>query len=320
MSMHSPVACRRICVLFGLLSALAPARADNWPQRSIQIVVGFSPGGAADALARALAESLAKTLGQPVVVQNRDGGSGTIATAAVAKADPDGYTVGFGPMGPLVLQPHLKQLPYKPSDLVGVCQTFVNNYALAAAANGRFKTMKEVLDAAARKPNAVTYGTGGIGSFPHMAAIQLAQKGNVALTAVPYRGDPPVILALKGGEIDLGTVAVGLAQAQGLHLLGVFSPTRLPEAPDVPTMTEQGLPVVAQLFGGLYAPKGLPPAVLKALESACQNATKSEKYLGSSKSTQQDVVFKSAVEFNKAIERESETQARAVRAANLKLD
>lgn len=310
----------KTCMLLALAFGATAAKAEAWPQRPIQVVVGFSPGGAADVLARALGESLSKGLGQPVVIQNRDGGSGTIAAGAVAKAEADGYTLGFGPVGPLVLQPHLKRLPYKLDELTGVCQTFVNNYALAAAPNGKYKSVKEVLAAATDKPNEVTYGTGGMGSFPHMAAIQLAQKAKVTLSAVPYRGDPPVILALKGGEIELGTVSVGQAQAQGLRILGVFSPGRLPEAPGAPTMTEQGYPVVAQLFGGLYAPKGLPPMVLKALESACQQAAKSEKYLSSSRSTQQDVVFKGAAEFNKAIEQESETQKQAIKSANLKVE
>ena len=312
--------CRKLGVMLALLPASLVASADSWPQRPIQIIVGFSPGGAADVLARALAEGLAKTLGQSVVIQNRDGASGTIATATVARAEADGYTLGFGPAGPLVLQPHLKRLSYKLDEVAGVCQTFVNNYALAAAPNGKYRNVKEVIEAAAKNPDEVAYGTGGTGSFPHMAAIQLAHKANVKLRAVPYRGDPPVILALKGGEIELGTVSVGQAQAQGLRILGVFSPSRLPEAPNAPTMTEQGFPVVAQLFGGLYAPKGLPPAILKTLESACQQATKSEKYVSTSKTTQQDVMFKSAADFNKALERESEAQKQAVKSANLKLD
>lgn len=307
-----------------LLLALAPAfgaaHAQTWPQHPVQVVVGFSPGGAADVLARALAEDMSRQLGQAVVIQNRDGGSGTIATGTVARAEADGYTLGFGPMGPLVLQPHLKPLPYKTGNLVGICQTFVNNYALATAPDGRFKNIKDVVEAATREPGKVAYGTGGVGSFPHIAALQLAQKANISLTAVPYRGDPPVIMALKGKEIELGTVSVGQAQAQGLRILGVFSPARLPEAPDAPTMAEQGWPVVVQLFGGLYGPKGLPPAVLSRLESACQQAAQSDKYVNASRSSQQDVVFKKAAEFNAAIERESEVQGRTVKAANLRLD
>ncbi|MCD2342923.1 tripartite tricarboxylate transporter substrate binding protein [Ideonella azotifigens] len=299
------------------LSSLAHA---EWPLRPIQIYVGFSPGGAADILGRALAESMSKTLGQPVIVQNRDGASGTIATNAVAKSQANGYTLGFGPVGPLVLQPHLKHLPYKPEDLTGVCQTFVNNYALAAPANTKLKSVREVVAAASAAPDGIAYGTGGIGSFPHLATIQLAQKAKVDLRAVPYRGDPPLILALKAGEVQIGTVSVGQAQAQGLPMLGVFSPNRLPEAPGVPTMTEQGFPVVAQLFGGLYAPKGTPPAILKALENACQIGTKDEKYLISSKTTQQDVVFKTAADFSAAIAHESQIQQKAVKSADLKIE
>jgi len=144
------------------LSSLAHA---EWPLRPIQIYVGFSPGGAADILGRALAESMSKTLGQPVIVQNRDGASGTIATNAVAKSQANGYTLGFGPVGPLVLQPHLKHLPYKPEDLTGVCQTFVNNYALAAPANTKLKSVREVVAAASAAPDGIAYGTGPVRRF-----------------------------------------------------------------------------------------------------------------------------------------------------------
>jgi tripartite-type tricarboxylate transporter receptor subunit TctC len=299
------------------LSALAALAA--WPSKPIQIVVGFSPGGSADVLARALAESMSRTLKQSVVVVNREGAAGTIAMAATAKAD-DSHTFGFGPAGPLVLQPHVKSLPYKASDVVGVCQTFVNNYALVAAPNSKYKTLRDVLNDPRAKSDGVPFGTGGLGSVPHLAAVELGLQSGSKLLAVPYRGDPPVALALKAGEIELGTVSVGLAQTQALRILGVFSPTRLPDAPDAPTMKEQGVPVVAQLFGGLYAPKTLPPDVLRALEGACRDAAHSEHYLQVAKSSQQDVVYRDGAAFSKAIEGESKAFAGVIRKANLKLN
>jgi tripartite-type tricarboxylate transporter receptor subunit TctC len=308
----------------GLLVTAATMAAHSavcwaWPDRPVQVIVAFPPGGGADVLARALAEDMGKTLGQSVIVVNREGGSGTIATQAIAKAAADGYTLGFGPVGPLVLQPHLKaNLPYKPDELVGVCQTFVNNYALVTGPASRYKTLADVVAEARRKPDEVSYGTGGIGSFPHMAAVQFAAKAGVRMRAIPYRGDPPMMLALKGGEIELGTVAVGLAQTQGLHILGVFAPERLPEAPNAPTMKEQGFAVATQLFGGLIAPKGTPEPVLKALQSSCEQATRSEKYVAASKITQQDVVFKAGAEFTKAIAREHEVQREVVKAGGFK--
>lgn len=290
-----------------------------WPTQPIQIVVGFPPGGGADVLARALAESMARSLGQSVIVANRDGAAGTLAMQTVAKATADGYTLGFGPVGPLVLQPHLKaNLPYKVDDVVGVCQTFVNHYAIVASPSSRYKTLGDAITEARQKPDELAYGTGGMGSLPHLAAVQLITKAGVKMRAVPYRGDPPLMIALKGGEIELGTAAVGLAQAQGLRLLGVFSPTRVAEAPQVPTMTELGYPVVSQLFGGLVAPRNTPEPVLKALQSACEAGTHAEKYVAAARSTQQDIVFKPAADFTKAIAAEFLVQRDAVKAANFK--
>lgn len=291
-----------------------------WPDKPVQIVVGFPPGGSADVLARALAEAMARKLGQSVVVVNREGAAGTIAMAAVANAT-DGHTLAFGPAGPLVLQPHIKSnLPYKVENVVGVCQTFVNNYALVASPNSKYRLVRDVVADPAGKGEGVLFGTGGLGSVPHIAAVQFGLQTNTNMKVVPYRGDPPMALALKGGEIELGTVSVGLAQSQGLRILGVFSPTRVPEAPAAPTMTEQNIPVVAQLFGGLYAPKSLPSDALRALQGACQDAAASERYLAAAKNSQQETVYRDPDTFTRALAAEHKTFGEVIRKANLKLD
>lgn len=305
----------------GAMLAILPGPARAWPDKPIQIVVGFSAGGAADILARALAESLSRTLGQNVVVVNRDGAAGTIAMGLVAQGQPDGHTLGFGPAGPLVLQPHISaSLPYKPGDVVGVCQAFVNNLVLAASPKSGYRSLQAVIDAARSNPGGVTYGTGGAGTVPHLAVVQLGMKAGVSLTVVPYRGDPPLAIDMKGGDMALGAMSAGVAQAQGLRMLAVFGPTRLADAPDVPTVTEAGVPVVAQLFGGLYAPRGVPAAVMKTLESACRQAVQTERYAASAKGTQQEAVFQDSAAFNRALATESDTLRGAIERANLKLN
>jgi tripartite-type tricarboxylate transporter receptor subunit TctC len=309
-------------LLAGLLLAAAalPALcgAAQWPARPVQLIVGFSPGGWTDVLARALADSMAAPLGQPVVVVNRDGAGGTMAVAAAVSAQ-DGHTFFFGPAGAIVLQPHLKPTPYKPADLVGVCQTFLSNYALVAGAKSKYHTLQDVLNDPAAKTDGIAFGTGGLGSIPHLAAVQFGMKTGAKMKAVPYRGDPPMALALKSGEIELATVSVGLAQAQGFRILGVFAPARLADAPQAPTMTEQGVPVVAQPFGGIYASRNTPPQVLKALEHACQDGARSDHYLSAARNVQQEATFRGSAELTKATAAEYKTLGEVIRKADLKL-
>lgn len=292
----------------------------SWPTKPVQMLVGFPAGGSADVLARAFGESLAARLGQNVVVVNRDGAGGTIAMAAAAKAD-DGHTLVFGPAGPLVLQPHIKTgLPYKLSDMVGVCQTFVNNYALVTPQNSRYRVLGDVLNDPDAKGAGVTYGAGGIGTMPHIGAVMLSLQSGTAMRVIPYRGDPPMTLALKSGELQLASLSVGAAQTQGFRILGVFAPARLADAPDAPTMTEQGVPVVAQVFGGLYVPKSMPADALKILQTACPSAVRNERYTTAAKSSQQEVLYRDSDAFGKQLVSEHETMGQILRKANLKLD
>jgi tripartite-type tricarboxylate transporter receptor subunit TctC len=302
--------------------ALVSQAALAWPTKPIQLLVGFPAGGSADVLARAFGEALSRQLGQSVVVVNRDGAGGTIAAGVVAKAD-DAHTLMFGPAGPLVLQPHIKpSLPYKAADLVGICQTFVNNYALVASPNSKYRSVRDVInDPDAQNASAgVAYGAGGLGTMPHLGAVQFALQSNATMRVIPYRGDPPMALALKSGELQLATISVGMAQTQGFRILGTFAPTRLADAPDAPTMTEQGLPVVAQVFGGLFAPKSLPAEAQKALQGACAEVARSERYLSAAKSSQQDTVYRPSDTFNQALAAEYANLGQVIRKANLKLD
>jgi len=300
--------------------AISTRVAFAWPNKPVQILVGFPAGGSADVLARAFGEALSARLGQNVVVVNRDGAGGTIAMAAAAKAE-DGHTLVFGPAGPLVLQPHIKpSLTYRMGDMMGICQTFVNNYALVTPQGSKYRNLRDVINDPDAKGAGVTYGAGGIGTMPHIGAVMFSLQSGVAMRVVPYRGDPPMNLALKSGELQLASLSVGAAQAHGFRILGVFTPNRLADAPDVPTMTEQGIPVVAQVFGGLYAPKGMPVESIKVLQNACEEAVRSERYISATKASQQEVLYRGQEAFSKVLASEYETMGQTLRKANLKLD
>ena len=309
---------------YGILTAVllliqAPA-ALAWPTKSLQMLVGYPAGGSADVLGRAFGEALSARLGQSVVVVNRDGASGTIAMAAGAKAE-DGHTIVFGPAGPLVLQPHIKpNLPYKSNDMVGICQTFVNNYALVTSPNSKYRTLRDVLNDPDAKGDGVTYGSGGMGTMPHIGAVMFSLQSGTAMRAVQYRGDPPIVLALKSGDLQLASLSVGAAKTQGFRILGVFTPSRLPDVPEAPTMAEQGVPVVARVFGGLYVPKSMPSQAIKVLKEACEDAVKSERYVIASKASQQEILYRDSEAFSKALATEFESLGQTLRKANLNLD
>ncbi len=311
----------RVLAGLGIATALMQGPALAWPDRPVQLIVGFPPGGAADVIARALATDLSRTLKQQVVVVNKEGAAGIIAMSAAANAAADGHTLVFGPVGPLTLQPHLKaSLPYQPDDFAGICQTFTADIALYTGANGTFRTMKDVIAAAKDAPGKIVFGFGGLGTMPHLAPLQLTMKAGVELQGVPYRGDPAVILAIRSGELQLGSGVLGLALNQGFRPLVVFSPARLPQAPDVPTATELGYPVVGQVFGGLLGLKAIPAPVRKAVEAACARAVETADYQAAARSTQQDVSFLDGEAFTQRIAEESRIQRDVIRAAGIRLE
>jgi len=313
-------ACRVLAGL-GIAATLLQGPALAWPDRPVQLIVGFPPGGAADVIARALATDLSNTLKQQVLVVNKEGAAGIIAMNTAANAAPDGYTLVFGPVGPLTLQPHLKSsLPYQADDFVGICQTFTTDIALYTGASGTFKTMNDVIAAAKGAPGKIAYGFGGLGTMPHLAPLQLMMKAGVELQGVPYRGDPAVILAIRSGELQLGSGVLGLALNQNFRPLVLFSPARLPQVLDVPTATELGYPVVGQVFGGLLSLKAVPAAVRKTVEAACTRAIETADYKAAARNTQQDVSFLDGEEFTRRIVEESRTQRDVIKAAGIKLD
>jgi len=310
----------RLAGAFAVMAMLYGS-AWSWPDRPIQMLVGYPPGGVIDVMARSAAEALAQTLKQPVVVVNKDGAGGTIAAAMVAKAPADGYTIAFSTLGPLNLQPHLKKtLPYKPEELVGICQAFYNDLAVVASPKSRYNSLADVIAEAKKNPDKVSYGVPGNGTVPHIGALQLAQSANIKMQAVAYKGDPAVNLALKTGEIELGVMATGSALSQGLRLLAVLSPERVKEAPSVPTATELGYPALGQVSAGLYGPRNLPPAIKSQLEGACKIAVGSDKYVAAAKAIQVNATYTDGEAFDKTIVQTSNANRQVIQAAGLSLD
>jgi len=258
--------------LFGLSAGPAPAQ-DSYPNRPVKIIIAFPVGGLLDTVSRIVAEKMSGLLGQQFIIEARPGAGGTLATQAVARAEPDGYTVMMlndnHALNPWVF----KNIPYdsiKDFSPIG----FVGYTPLVFAAHPSVpaKNVKELVEIAKKDPAAITYGSVGPGSASHLAGEMLAGAANVQLQHVPYRGGAPAMVDLLAGHVKTMFLSpvIGLQNIKGGKLIGMAlaADQRLEILPDLPTMKEAGFPLEASYWFGLVGPANLPPAIRAKLEKA----------------------------------------------------
>ena len=298
----------------GMMAALAmvtvatagTAAAQNYPERTVEVVVAFTPGAVTDVLGRALAEGLSHELGQRFIVVNKTGATGAIGSAAVARANADGYSLLFAPAVSLTVVPmQNKQAGYNVKSFEPLCQTFVNEMVVVVRPGSPFKTAGDIVNAAKARPGGVNYAHLGVGSIPHLAMVEFSQAAKIELNAIPYKGDADVMQAVTGGQVDFGSVTLSSAAESGLHILGLFGNHRNPSIPDVPTMKEQGFDVAPYSFGGLLGPAGLPAAVKAKLAAACKAAAIGPTYAKLAKTLfQPDDYYADGNTFAKALDKD----------------
>jgi tripartite-type tricarboxylate transporter receptor subunit TctC len=260
-------------LLEGVISPAPAAEVPDYPSRSIRIIVGFSAGGAPDALARIIGEKLGQAWGQSVIVENRVGAQGNIAMSAVAKAAPDGHTLAIVPIGNAAINPALfSKLPYDPvKDFVPVTQIATVENVLVVSAQSPVKTAQQLIALGHSKTAHLTYATPGAGSLAHLAAELLARAGGFEMTHVPYRGVTPALTDVLRGEVTMTfaqlSTAKPLIDNGQLRALGVASKERSAVLPDVPTIAEatgiSGLEAVS--WYGLMAPARTPEPIVRKL-------------------------------------------------------
>jgi tripartite-type tricarboxylate transporter receptor subunit TctC len=262
------------CLLGGLIAAAPIASADDYPSRPIRLLHGFAAGGAADTLSRIMANGLSKKLGQPIVVEAKPGAGGNIAAEAIAKAAPDGYTIGLVTGAHAISAATYKSLPYQPAESFDMISTLVY-YALVIAVRSDYpaKSLGELIAIAKEKPGSLSFGSVGFGSTHHLAGELLNAMAGIDMVHIPYRGDGQSVTALLGGEVPvvIGTPVLLAPQIQSgaIRGLAVTSPTRTALLPNVPTVQEAGIKGYdVRTWAGLLAPKGTPPAIIAALNSA----------------------------------------------------
>jgi tripartite-type tricarboxylate transporter receptor subunit TctC len=280
---------RRQLLLAGLgLAALAqPASAQpRYPDKPVTLLVPFGPGGIADLTARALAEHMARTLGQPVVVENKPSAGSIVASQAVVQARPDGHTLLLMSNGHAVSVGLFKKLPYDPvKDFAPISLIGSFDIGLFVPASSRFGSLRDVLAFAKAQPGKLNVGTIAVGSTQHLAAKLFETVAGIDTLVVPYKGSPAVITALRAGEIDLAFEIVGpmlpQVQAGAVKVLAVSSDRRNAALPDVPTVIQAGVPGYnVASWNALAAPAGTPPAVVETLNRAVREAVASPEVQG----------------------------------------
>jgi tripartite-type tricarboxylate transporter receptor subunit TctC len=258
--------------LVGLFAGQARAQ-DNYPTRPVKLIIAFPVGGLLDTVSRIVGEKMSGLLGQQFIIEARPGAGGTLATAAVAKADPDGYTVMMlndnHALNPWVF----KNIPYDSiKDFAPIGFVGYTPLVFAAHPSVPAKNVKELVEIARKDPAAITYGSVGPGSASHLAGEMLAGAANVKLQHVPYRGGAPAMTDLLAGHVKTMFLSpvIGLQNIKGGKLTGMAlaADKRLEILPDLPTMKESGYPLEASYWFGLVAPAGTPPAILAKLEKA----------------------------------------------------
>jgi tripartite-type tricarboxylate transporter receptor subunit TctC len=313
---------------FALLLLLLPSLglAQPYPSKPIRFLVPFPPGGSSDLIARAIAPRMSERLSQPVVVENRPGAGGMIGVEAVAKAAPDGYTIGLAAAGALSSNMHLyPTMPYHAEkDLAPISMLAMIPFFLVAHPS-QASSLRELIETAKAKPGALSYGHGGQGSTMHLAGELLNMMAKVRVQAVPYKGSGPVSADVLGGQVPLGVVdvpsAIANVRAGKLRALAVTSKRRISAAPEVPTFEEAGLPGYEAVgWFGTVAPAGTPPGVINKLNSEIRAALSIPDVRERAIAAGAEPSANSPQEFAAFIREETKKWAEVIKAAGVKLE
>jgi tripartite-type tricarboxylate transporter receptor subunit TctC len=316
----------RLAVLVAVLLPAPPAAAEEYPTRPIRLYVAFPPGGAADIVARLLAQPLAERLGQPVVVENKPGSGGNIVGELIARAPPDGYSLLVGPDNLFTINPHLfSRMSFDPlKDIVPVATVQSNNLVLAINPKVPAQDLKEFVALAKRSDPPLLYASIGNGSLHHLAMEMLKQEAGINLTHVPYRGGGPAGIGVLAGEVAAmfgGGSAIPLVKSGQLRGLAVSTPSRAPDLPDLPSISELYPNYDATIWQGLFAPIGTPQEIMDRLRREVGAILTSKDYAERlAKAGSGEPYITTLDEFRARIQRDHERYGRIVKAAGVQVN
>ena len=264
----------------GLSLILLPAAgmAQDFPTKPIKLIVPFPPGGPNDIIARVVGQRMSELIKQPIVIENRSGQAGVLGTDAIAKAAPDGYTIGITSASSLVINPSMERVPYDvKKDLAPVTLNVTVPEMLVVASNVPANNMAELIALARAQPGKLNFASAGIGGLPHLAGELFKLTAKLDIVHIPYRGAAPAINDLLSQQVQMTfldlPVLLPHIKAGSIKPIALGSPTRAPTAPDVPTTAEVGMPdLLIENWYGMLAPGGTPPAVIATLNRITNEA------------------------------------------------
>jgi tripartite-type tricarboxylate transporter receptor subunit TctC len=312
--------------LAGSLWALTPAAAQDWPTKTVRIVVPFGPGSTPDMVARLIADRLQHKLGQSFVIENKPGASGNLGTDAVAKAEPDGATIGVSIGGPLAINTLLfSKLPYDPAkDIAPITQLITQPSALTVNSGLGVNSVAELVALLKREPGKYNFGSIGNGSLSHLAMEAIALKSGTQMVHVPYPGSPQAMTAVLRGDVAMAclpAIAVTPQLASGkVKILAVSTGKRSALLPDIPTLKESGIDVEADAWMGLIAPARTPEAAIAKIHDEVVDAIKAPEAREKLAIQLMEPIGNSPAEFRAVIEREVARWAPVIKAIDLKIN
>ncbi|QWD19761.1 tripartite tricarboxylate transporter substrate binding protein [Polynucleobacter paneuropaeus] len=310
-----------VLIIFGLHSAWA----DNYPSKPINFIVPYGAGGGADARSRQIAQKMSIILKQPIIVDNKPGAGGNIGTEYIARANPDGYTIGMGNFAPMAVNKTLfGNLRYDPeADLTPIVLVEKGPLVLVVNPNSPYKTVQDIVAAAKAKPGSLTFSSGGIGGSHQLSAELFQQNAGIEMIHVPYKSGSAGLTDLMAGNVtmmfDQMYSAMPSIKADKLRPIAITSKKRSPLLPDVPSFAEVGYPKVVVLnWQGLIAPKGTPKAIIDKLNAAANEALKDPQLRDLMLSQGNEIGGGSPADFSALIKSESAKWGAVVKLANIK--
>ena len=279
-----------------------PAAAQTYPARPVKYICPWPAGGSTDVVMRSLAEAAGRHLGQAIIVENRPGAGGTLGALDLVNAKPDGYTVAQLPHGVFRL-PHMQKVAFDTlKDFTWIACLTGYTFGLVVQAESPFKTIKDLVDYARLNPGKLSYGSTGVGTSPHLAVEEFAQRADIKLNHIPFKGNAENMQALMGGHIASASDATGWGphvESGKLRLLATYGSKRTKRWPQTPTLDELGYQTVSDSPFGVCGPKGMEPAVTRAIHDAFRKAIAEPSVLAIFDKYDQSVIYMNTEQYTK---------------------
>jgi tripartite-type tricarboxylate transporter receptor subunit TctC len=292
--------------LLTLALTFSYAQAQDYPTKPIEVIVGYPPGGGTDMIARAVSDVAPKYVGQPLVVVNKAGATGTIAAQSVAAAKPDGYMLLVAGGSETISVPHFKKLPYDTlNDFVPVIRLMIERVGFYVKTDSPWKTMKEFMADAKQNPDKYTYATSGIGGLHHATVLVLEKRTGVVLRHVPHKGGAETLAAVAGGHVNVAMAscneAYALVQGGRIRPLANASLVRSPVEPNTPTLRELGYDVYIENQKGFVFPKNTPKPIVQKLHDRLRKVFDDPQFKSSAEKLQVELAYLNGEDFQKSM-------------------